>query len=153
MKTRLLLLVLLVAGAAASAAEVYSWTDRNGVKHFSDSPPPANVNAQKIKVRGQLTTATAAETDANAGGTTAAATEGSAEAPKNSGPALAAAAGYAPQDITRNCEIARKNLAIIEARPVPTDDQGTPQDPAYAQNHEQQLNKANQQIKLFCATP
>src|SRR6185437_10307817 len=56
MKPRLLLLVLLAAGASASAAQVYSWTDANGTKHFSDSPPPPTVNAQKIKVRGALTT-------------------------------------------------------------------------------------------------
>ena len=56
MKARLLLLVLLAAGACASAAQVYSWTDANGTKHFSDSPPPPSVNAQKIKVRGALTT-------------------------------------------------------------------------------------------------
>src|SRR3954468_11654360 len=56
MKAPLLLLVLIAAGASASAAQVYSWTDANGTKHFSDSPPPPSVNAQKIKVRGALTT-------------------------------------------------------------------------------------------------
>src|SRR5678815_5237572 len=56
MKAPLLLLVLIAAGASASAAQVYSWTDANGTKHFSDSPPPPSVSAQKIKVRSQLTT-------------------------------------------------------------------------------------------------
>src|SRR3954464_5327342 len=56
MKPRLLLLVLLAVGLpAAAATQVYSWIDANGTKHFSDSPPPANVAAQKIKVRGSVT--------------------------------------------------------------------------------------------------
>ena len=56
MKARFLLLVLLAVGLPAVAAQqVYSWTDANGVKHFSDSPPPASVNAHKIKVRGGVT--------------------------------------------------------------------------------------------------
>ena len=25
---------------AAASADIYSWTDKNGVKHFSDEPPP-----------------------------------------------------------------------------------------------------------------
>jgi hypothetical protein len=152
MKPRLLLLVLLAASATASAAtQVYSWTDANGVKHFSDSPPPAHVTATKIKVRGQLTTGTPAEADASTG----ASGEGAAAdtpAPKNSGPSLAAAAGYAPEDIRRNCEIARQNLATIDKQPVPTDANGTPLDAKQAENHDRQLDKANQQIKLFCGS-
>jgi hypothetical protein len=153
MKSPLLLLVLLAASAAAPAAtQVYSWTDANGVKHFSDSPPPAHVTATKIKVRGQLTTDTA-PSEANpsnaAAGTGAAANPAAA---KNSGPALAAAAGYAPEDIKRNCEIARQNLATIDKQAVPTDPSGNPLDPKQAENHNRQLDKANQQIKLFCGS-
>jgi hypothetical protein len=150
MKPRLLLLVLLAASAAASAAtQVYSWTDANGVKHFSDSPPPAHVIATKIKVRGQLTTDTSEDAAKGTSGASAA-TVGAV--PKNSGPSLAAAAGYAPDDIKRNCEIARQNLATIDKQPVPTDQNGTPLDPKQAENHNRQLDKANQQIKLFCGS-
>ncbi len=39
LRPALLLLPLLALAAAASATEVYVWTDANGVKHYSDSPP------------------------------------------------------------------------------------------------------------------
>ena len=110
MKPRLLLLVLLAASAAASAAtQVYSWTDANGVKHFSDSPPPAHVIATKIKVRGQLTTDTSEDA---AKGTSGASAATDAAVPKNSGPSLAAAAGYAPDDN------GRVEISGLDTRPL-----------------------------------
>ena len=36
----LLTITLTVFGIADSTAEVYTWTDENGVRHFSDQPPP-----------------------------------------------------------------------------------------------------------------
>ena len=140
MKSRLLLLVLMTVGLSATAGQVYSWTDANGVKHFSDSPPPANVaKAQKIQVRGQLTTQSAAEQPPQ-----------DEAAKANAGPALAAAAGYAPEDIKRNCEIANTNLVTLGKQVIPTDDQGTPLDPEAASKHQAMVDKANQQVKLFC---
>lgn len=137
------LLVLLVAAAPAAATEMYSWTDANGVKHFSDSPPPANVGkATKLKVKGGVTTA--APNDES---------KAAADANAASGPALAAAAGYAPEDIKRNCEVARKNLGVLEAQKPALDASGNPVDADAAKNHQAQVDKANQQIKLFCAAP
>lgn len=136
MKRFQLLLALLVSTAPAAATEMYSWTDANGVKHFSDSPPPSNgVKAKKLKVKGGVTTA---------------AEEEPAPADKNAGPELAAAAGYSPEDIKRNCEIARKNLSVLEAQKPPSDASGNPADADVAKNRQAQIAKANQQIKLFC---
>lgn len=132
-----LMLVLLAVAAPAAATEMYSWTDAHGVKHFSDSPPPANVTtAKKLKVKGGVTT-TATEDQPK-------------PADKNAGPALAAAAGYAPEDIKRNCEIARKNLDVLEAQKLPQDADGNPLDADAAKSRQAQIDKANQQIKLFC---
>ncbi|GAA0714508.1 DUF4124 domain-containing protein [Dokdonella soli] len=140
MKRNWLLLALLTVGLPAAAADMYSWTDANGVKHFSDSPPPASVvKAQKLKVKGGVTTSTEADG------------EKKAEAAKSSGPALAAAAGYAPEDIKRNCDIAKKNLAVLDTQKVPVDSLGYPTDLDAAKSHQAQIDKANQQIKLFCA--
>jgi len=134
-----LLFVLLAASSPAAAADMYSWTDANGVKHFSDSPPPANVlKAQKLKVKGGVTSAAdAAATDAPAA--------------KDSGPALAAAAGYAPDDIKRNCDIARKNLTSLDAQKPALNADGNPVDADAAKNYQAQVDKTNQQIKLFCS--
>jgi hypothetical protein len=133
-----LMLALLAISVSASAAEMYSWTDANGVKHFSDSPPPPNVaKAKKLKVQGGVTT-TAADDEHK-------------PADKDAGPALAAAAGYSPEDIKRNCEVARKNLGVIEAQKLALDADGNPVDAEAARQRQTQIDKSNQQIKLFCA--
>jgi hypothetical protein len=42
MKTITMVMVLIFIGLTASGlqAEIYSWTDENGVKHYSHTPPP-----------------------------------------------------------------------------------------------------------------
>lgn len=136
MKARWIALSLLLA-APAFAGEMYSWTDANGVKHFSDSPPPQSVKAQKLRVKGGVTTSAPAEDD-------------KADADKNAGPAMAAAAGYAPADIKRNCDIAKQNLTTLEGQKPAVDADGYPVDLDAAKNRQAQIDKANQQIKLFC---
>lgn len=134
----LLLAALAVVLPAAAATDMYSWTDANGVKHFSDSPPPGSATkAQKVKVKGGMTTNAPADATADS----------SASA---GGPALAAAAGYSPDDIQRNCDIARKNLDALEARQPALDENGDPADADSAKSRDAQIEKTNQQIKLFC---
>jgi len=137
MKRYWIVLVLLASALPVAAGEMYSWTDANGVKHFSDSPPPASVKAQKLRVKGGVTTNEPVDEAAKA------------EAEKNSGPALAAAAGFSPEDIKRNCEVARKNLGVAEREPVPQDESGQP-DLDAAKARQARIDKAQQQIKLFC---
>lgn len=138
MKRSWLLLVLLAASVPAAAATMYSWTDANGVRHFSDTPPPTNsIKAQKLKVTG------------GSGARVEAEQEG--EAAKGSGPALAAAAGYSPEDIVRNCETARSNLSALEARKPTMDADGNPPDPEAVKIRQSSIERAQQQIQLFCA--
>lgn len=42
-------MLVLVAGAAAAAAEVYKWKDAKGVLQFSDKPPPPSVEKVEVK--------------------------------------------------------------------------------------------------------
>ena len=53
MKASVLALFVACLGIAPlSAQQVYTWTDANGVKHFSDTPPPASVKeSKKLDVR------------------------------------------------------------------------------------------------------
>ncbi|MBX3700269.1 MAG: DUF4124 domain-containing protein [Dokdonella sp.] len=138
MKAIWIALLLLVA-APVAAGEMYSWTDANGVKHFSDSPPPKSVKAEKLHVRGGVTTSTPAEDE-------------EADAKKAAGPAMAAAAGYSEEDIKRNCAMARQNLATLEAQKPAVDAEGYPVDLDAAKHRQGQIDKANQQIKLFCTS-
>lgn len=140
MKQSWFLLAALAIALPAAATDMYSWTDAHGVKHFSDSPPPPNVvKAQKLKVKGGVTTSS----DAN---------DGATESAQSAGPALAAAAGYSPEDIRRNCDIAHKNLGALEAQQPALDADGNPADADASRSRQAQIDKANQQIKLFCAT-
>ena len=136
MKRYWFLLVLLTFALPAAAGEMYSWTDANGVKHFSDSPPPASVKAQKLKVKGGVTTNEPVE-------------DAAATSEKDSGPALAAAAGYSADDIKRNCDIASQNFEAASARKIPLDANGQP-DLDAARERQAQIDKAEQQKKLFC---
>ena len=36
----ILVFALIIVGVPNSGAQIYTWTDENGVKHFSDQPPP-----------------------------------------------------------------------------------------------------------------
>lgn len=135
---RLLSLVLLLSALPVLAGEMYSWTDANGVKHFTDSPPPASVKAQKVQVKGGVMSSAPVEDPAK-------------DAAPAAGPAMAAAAGYAPEDIKRNCTIARENLATLEAQKLPVDAEGYPNDLDAAKRRQSQIDKAKQQIKLFCS--
>ena len=134
----LVLAMLLLAFSSAKAADMYSWTDAQGVKHFSDSPPPHSVKAQKLKVRGGVTSSTSSETEKTAESAGA-------------GPAMAAAAGYSAEDIQRNCTVARKNLATLQAQQPALDESGEQVDAGAASSHQAQIDKANQQIALFCS--
>jgi hypothetical protein len=138
MKRKWLLLVLLAVGLPAVATEMYSWTDANGVRHFSDSPPPPDVtSAHKVKVAGGVTTNAPVE-------------EAPPKAAESAGPALAAAAGYAPEDIERNCAAARTNKAALEKYRQELDASGNAMDADADKRNKDQLAKATQQIALFC---
>ena len=151
MNARLLLLVLLAASLPALAAtQVYSWTDANGVKHFSDSPPPASVNAQRLKVRGSLTS----ETQTPAEPPPAAATD-PAKPPANP-PAtvtpIARSIADSPENREKQCQTAKKNLDILEGSyPV----SGPPGTDGKAQvlddtSRKQATDRAAEQVKFYC---
>jgi chemotaxis protein histidine kinase CheA len=45
----LLILVLIIFGVSTVSAEIYTWTDEKGVRHYGDSPPE---DAEDVKVVG-----------------------------------------------------------------------------------------------------
>jgi hypothetical protein len=134
MKPSLLALALLALLASPLAAQqVYTWTDANGVKHFSDAPPPPNTReAKKVVVRGGITS-TEPEVAAKA-----------AEEAKE-GPKMAAAAGYSAEDIKRNCESAQRNLDLLNKSKPTAEAEVEDQ-----VRHQEQIGKTQQQIALFC---
>jgi hypothetical protein len=148
MNARLLLLVLLAASLPALAStQVYSWTDANGVKHFSDSPPPANVNAQKLKVRGSVTSE-AQPADA--------APAADAEKPNSPPPAsvqpIARSLADSPENRDKQCQTAKKNLDILNgsypvSAPPAADGTARVMDDAA---RKQATDRAAEQVKFYC---
>lgn len=132
MKASLFALLVVCLGVGVTpvgAQQVYSWTDANGVKHFSDTPPADPKAAKKLNVHNGVTSAE----------------EEAAPAETKEGPKLAAAAGYSAEDIKRNCEIARKNSESLE-KSRPGEDADVDMKISFQQN----LGKAQDQVKLFC---
>lgn len=151
MNARLLLLVLLAASlpALASSTQVYSWTDANGVKHFSDSPPPASVNAQKLKVRGSVTSEDQ---------TPAPAPAADADAAKPNGPPpatvqpIARSLADSPENRDKQCNTAKKNLDILQgsypvSAPPGADGKAAVMDDAA---RKQATDRAAEQVKFYC---
>ena len=128
------LALLLAAAGPLAAQQVYTWTDANGVKHFSDAPPPPNTKeAKRVIVRGGITS-TEAEDAVKA-------EDGEAK----EGPKMAAAAGYSPDDIKRNCETSQRNLeAMSQSKP------GAEAEVEVQVDYQERLGKIQQQITLFC---
>jgi Domain of unknown function (DUF4124) len=44
----LLILVLIIFGVSAANAQVYTWTDKNGIRHYGDSPPEDAKDAKAL---------------------------------------------------------------------------------------------------------
>ena len=134
--SRLLPYGLLAAALAASpiawaSGEVYRWTDENGVRHYSDSPPPGQAH-DTVKVASTARSATAA-------------TE--VEVPVAAGEAPAAA----PTPLS-NCEVARKNVETFSTAATITmdrDGDGTaePLDPA---QREAELARNLELVRIYC---
>lgn len=120
-----------VSGSSpALASGAYSWVDANGVKHYSDQPPPRSARDPR-----RLRLANGAARDSN---------PEPVEENAGENQAMARAAGYDDKDIKRNCEIAGKNLAALTAAaPLP---KGSEE----AATREQSIQQAQGQVKLFC---
>ncbi|HET6602837.1 MAG TPA: DUF4124 domain-containing protein [Xanthomonadaceae bacterium] len=126
-----------LAGGGATAAQVFRWTDAQGITHYSDMPPPEGTEHVRIDAYVPAPPAPG-EAEAEA--------EGEADtdtAPAESGPVAVA---------RENCERARKNVEILQASEVvrmDVDGNGASDDLDEAQRAAQ-LELAQRQVRAFC---
>ena len=124
----LLVVGCFAAAPSAWAAEVYKWTDENGVAHYSDAPPEGQ-QYDKVNVRGKIET------------------EASPEAPATPPPTTP------PKTNNQsNCEQARKNVATFESSAgvsMDRDGDGTPE-VLTEQERREELERTQALIKLYC---
>lgn len=117
MLNKSVLLVLACVSAAATAGDVYKWTDAGGVVHYSDTEPASEIKAQRLHLT-ETTTTEAAAPSADQTGDSAAA------APPAKPPEGALISSV--QTAERRCEQARKNLEVLQSKgAVGFDAQGT----------------------------
>ena len=121
-----MLIAALGACTAAAAADAYKWVDANGVVHFSDTQPAAELKAQKVHVSAPVNA-----TQAAAAQPAAADDQKSVDA--NPAQATVVAASE-KQDAQKRCQQARASLELLQSnqavgldpgpggKPVPLDD-------------------------------
>ena len=148
MNRQWLFLAALCAAAAVHAAQeqqVYKWTDAAGIVHYSDAPPPKDVqNVQTVRVTGG-DRPHAVPTENTEAATAAAAANGAGQQAAN-GPVA-----DTPDNRAKACSTARRNLELLQSKyavavtgpdgkPAPMDDKA----------RQSQITDANAQVTLFC---
>jgi hypothetical protein len=123
---RLLLIPLCtVLCFAAHAAEIYKWTDAKGRTHYSDRPPPAQVESERRSIAGEP--------------------ERPAETP----------AEVANKEAAARCEAARRSLQQLRENTnvaMDLDGDGTPET-LDATAREEQILAMQRNVEQLCAPP
>ena len=146
---RLLVSALFAAAAlavcASGSAQVYKWKDANGTTHYSDVPPPAGSNYQKVNVGSNVAT-----TVTPAPASTAAAADAST---KTTAPASASTTHIpdTADNRARLCKQLDSNIALLDSsQPLTSGDAGTPQQNMSDVQRRQELATAQAQKKQYC---
>jgi len=153
-----ILLILSILASASAFAGLNKWVDADGKVHYSDQPPPANVEATVLRSTTGAA-APAAAGDAAASGVPATPktfAEREAELKKAQQARQEAAAKAAKEQADaaakmESCTAARKNLSMLEEgmRMVEINDKGE----RYYLNDEQRqqrIAKAQQDVSTYC---
>ncbi|MFT3790156.1 MAG: DUF4124 domain-containing protein [Rudaea sp.] len=112
----------LIASGPIGATELYKWTDKNGVVHYSDVPPPkGDETAKRVRLNG-----TESPNDEPAAEAKPAEPE-KTEAGKPPEPA-AAALPDTPENRKRLCEQAQSQVDLLQSKFQVADSSGKPLD-------------------------
>jgi hypothetical protein len=115
----LVALAALFAGGAACATELYKWTDKNGVVHYSDAPPPkGDEAAQRLRLNGT-------ESPKNEAAEAKPAEPEKADAKPAEPPA---ALPDTPENRKRLCEQAQAQVDLLQSKFQVADSSGKPLD-------------------------
>ncbi len=116
-------LVALLASGAASATELYKWTDSKGVVHYSDAPPPKGGEAaQRLRLNG-----TESPSKPDAAETKPAPSANEATKPAEPAPA---SLPDTPENRKRLCDQAHASLDLLQSKFQVADSSGKPLDAA-----------------------
>lgn len=128
----LIAILLLGLSAVALAADLYKWTDEKGVIHYSDTPPPQQASAARLRVKSGVSDESAPAADASDN-----------DSNKNKDASKpAATAAQTPADKT-NCDHAHANLNLLtQSKYQVADASGKPLDDKTRQEMTEQAKQA-----------
>jgi hypothetical protein len=137
-------IALLVAMAAAQAADAYRWVDANGVVHYSDAPPPVEAKAELVHLHGAVSATGAAVSKPGAPAKADDSEEAGAKKP-------AGTVASSVQSAEKRCADARANLEVLQrSGPVGIDSgNGKPQ-PLDDDTRQRQIGNAQTIIATYC---
>lgn len=140
-----LALAALFAGGAACATELYKWTDKNGIVHYSDAPPPkGDEAAQRLRLNGTESPAPDASAEKKP-----VEPEKAADANK---PAEAAPSALpdTPENRKRLCEQAQAQTDLLQSKFQVADSSGKPLD---EKTRAARTAQAKQAAATYCQSP
>jgi len=135
---------LALAFAANAGATIYKWVDAKGVTQYSETPPPAGVEAKSLTIDGRPAPATAEPAAKPAeGAATPAATPGARDAEADR-----KRAGESRQMF---CDIAQRNVAAL-GRPGPVAEVNAEGQSMLLSDEQraEALANAQRQVKTYC---
>lgn len=129
------LAILIAAGLSSSVAaqQVYKWVDQDGTVHFTDSPPEETVKAERVVLRGNISSTL---------------TEVEQRGMSRDEIDLL----YTPQQRETACEQARANRTTLRNMPVVMKDKDGDGVPEELTDDEKaaEIQRAQAQIELLC---
>jgi len=135
---RLLITALLLAIVPIAVAQVYKWTDAQGVVHYTDAAPPTGIAYKNVKTNGTVEAPVPAAS------------------PKPALPAAKPAAPGSVQDTPENrsklCTQLQANMDLLgKDAPLTVDDSSGNRVAVDADRRRQELGGAQAQYKQYCA--
>jgi hypothetical protein len=136
---RTLLAFLLLSLSSLACAQVYKWTDAQGLVHYTDSPPPNGTTYKNVKTTGTVEAPVPTPAPAPA-----------------SAPATANTAGTAkdsPENRSKLCSQLQTNIDLLgKDAPLTVDDANGARVTIDADRRQQELETARAQHKQYCGS-
>ncbi|HEX7916307.1 DUF4124 domain-containing protein [Rudaea sp.] len=124
---------------AAGAADLYRWTDANGVIHYSDTQPRGQSKATRVRITGAESTDSSAQTPPAGSATTD---------PSQSTAAAPTAAADTQENRKQACDKARSTLELLQGKsPLADAASGKPLD---AKARAERMVAVQQNVAIYC---
>jgi cytoskeletal protein RodZ len=140
---RLPIALVLLLVAPLATAQVYKWTDAQGITHYSETPPPGNTKYSQVSV------ASGSEAPASSS-TSAASTASSDSSPSSSG--TPTQTPDTPENRAKLCASLKANISTLQGSgPVVMQGPGGEQHLLNADQRKQQLDAGQSQYQQYCS--